>query len=230
MGIITYTHALFALTHGPCKVAKLLDYGSLMKLIAICTGLVAPLVYRTASGAIKTEASGIKKQAVSTLETPLEVELKKLGLEGDEQCNLSVHGGLDKAVYMMPAEHYAFWKERRIEKNLDADLPWGFLGENLVVEGLNETDVRIGDEFEIGTVRLRVTDPREPCHKFAIRMGYGAAPKQMIQQGNCGWYLRVVQAGHLHAGMQMTHFVNPQGKTVLDSFRLKTRKGQMDLL
>ena len=201
-----------------------------MKLIAICTGLVAPLVYRTASGAIKTEASGIKKQAVSTVDKPTPVELKKLGLEGDEQCNLSVHGGMDKAVYMMPAEDYDFWKARRAEKSLDTDLPWGFLGENLVVEGLNENNVRIGDEFELGEVRLRVTDPREPCHKFAIRMGFGAAPKQMIQQGNCGWYLRVVQAGTIQAGLALKHFANPHGKTVTDSFRLKTQKGQMDLL
>lgn len=221
---------VFAFRHRPCKVTKSHYYGCLMKLIAICTGLVAPLVYRTASGAIKTEASGIKKQAVSTVDQPRPVELKKLGLEGDEQCNLSVHGGLDKAVYMMPAEHYVFWKSRRAEKNLDTDLPWGFLGENLVIEGLNEYDVRIGDEFELGEVRLRVTDPREPCHKFAIRMGYGGAPKQMIQQGNCGWYLRVIQTGTIHAGMTLTHFANSQGKTVMDSFRLKTQKGQLDLL
>lgn len=201
-----------------------------MKLIAICTGLVAPFVYRTASGHIKTEASGIKKQAVSTEENPQSIALKKLGLEGDEQCNLSVHGGLDKAVYMMPAAHYEFWKARRQEKGLDADLPWGFLGENLVVEGLDESQVRIGDEFELGEVRLRVTDPREPCHKFAIRMGYGAAPKQMIQHGNCGWYLRVIQAGHLQAGLTLRHFANPHGKTVLESFQTKTKKGQMDLL
>jgi MOSC domain-containing protein YiiM len=201
-----------------------------MKLIAICTGLVAPLVYRTASGAIKTEASGIKKQAVSSEENPSPVEVKKLGLEGDEQCNLSVHGGMDKAVYMMPAQHYDFWRARREEKGLDTDLPWGFLGENLVVQGLDETQVRIGDEFELGEVRLRVTDPREPCHKFAIRLGYGAAPKQMIQQGNCGWYLRVVQAGLIQAGMPLKHFENPRGKTVLEVFRQKTQKGQLNLL
>lgn len=201
-----------------------------MKLIAICTGKVAPLVYRTASGAIKTEASGIKKQAISTLENPVTVELGRLGLEGDEQCNLSVHGGLDKALYMMPASHYAFWQARRLENHLEADLPWGFLGENLVVEGLDEEQVRIGDELELGGVRLRVTDPREPCHKFAIRMGYGAAPKQMIQQGNCGWYLRVLQTGPLRAGLPLKQIANPQGKTVMESFRFKTRKGQLDLL
>jgi len=201
-----------------------------MRLIAICTGLVVPLVYRTAAGDIRTEASGIKKQAVSTREKPEAVEVRKLGLEGDEQCNLSVHGGLDKAVYMMPSEHYTFWEARRSEKNLPGQLEWGFLGENLVVEGVDEQSVRIGDEFELGEVRLRVTEPREPCHKFAIRMGYSAAPKQMVQQGNSGWYLRVIQNGTIRAGMTMQHFINPQGKSVLEAFRLRTQKGQMDLL
>lgn len=201
-----------------------------MRVIAICTGKVAPLVYRTASGDIRTEASGIKKTAISTIENPEKIEIRKLGLAGDEQCNLSVHGGLDKAVYMMPAMHYEFWKARRLEKGLDENLPWGFLGENLVVEGLDENTVRIGDEFELGEVKLRVTDPREPCHKFAIRMGYGAAPKQMIQQGNCGWYLRVLQTGLVAAGETLMHTPNPQGKTVLESFQFKTRKGQLDLL
>lgn len=201
-----------------------------MKLIAICTGAVAPLVYRTASGDIKTIASAIKKQAVSTLEKQSSVELKKLGLQGDEQCDLAVHGGLDKAVYMMPAQHYEFWAERRAEKNLDQDLPWGMLGENLVVEGLSEDTVRIGDEFELGPARLRVTAPREPCYKFAIRMGYGQAPKQMVQQGNCGWYLQVINTGAIHAGMNLIHHPNPQGKTVLERFRFLTHKGQLDLL
>lgn len=201
-----------------------------MKLIAICTGTVEPLVYRTASGDIKTMATGIKKHPVSTLEQAKPVELKKLGLMGDEQCNLSVHGGLDKAVYMMPAEHYAFWQGRRLEHQLDPNLPWGMLGENLVVEGLLEHQVRMGDEFEANGVKLRVTDPREPCHKFAIRMGYGAAPKEMIQRGNCGWYLKVLQTGHLTAGLDFRHTPNPQGKTILDQFRFLTRKGQLDLL
>lgn len=188
------------------------------------------MVYRTASGDIKTVATGIKKQAVSSLENPTAIEVKKLGLVGDEQCNLSVHGGLDKAVYMMPVEHYGFWQSRRLEHQLDPNLPWGMLGENLVVEGLLEHQVRMGDEFELDGVKLRVTDPREPCHKFAIRMGYGAAPKEMVQRGNCGWYLKVIQPGSLTAGGDFKHTSNPQGKTILEQFRFLTRKGQMDLL
>lgn len=190
------------------------------------------MMYRTASGELKTVASAIKKTPVSSLESPKAVTLEKLGLQGDEQCNLSVHGGLDKAVYMMPAQHYEFWKERRKARSLDTDLPFGFLGENLVVEGFDEKSVRIGDEFEIGSeVRLRVTDPREPCFKFAIRMGYGAAPKEMVQAGVCGWYLKVLKTGVLKAGDPVKHFPSsPNHKTVSAQFALLTKKSQMDLL
>lgn len=203
-----------------------------MKVIAICAGQVAPMMYRTASGDLKTVASGIKKVAISSLDNPLPVSIQKLGVKTDEQSDLSVHGGLDKAVYMMPVEHYEFWKLRRAERNLSEDLPFGYLGENLVVEGLDEKSVRIGDEFQIGEVVLRVTDPREPCYKFAIKMGYGTAPKQMVQAGNCGWYTKVVKTGLMKAGDAISK-VNDLGTkhlTVKEVFDRKTKKGQMDLL
>lgn len=202
-----------------------------MKLIAICVGLVAPMTFRTSSGELRTVATGIAKQAISSGKDLKIIEVRKLGLEQDEQCDLSVHGGLDKAVYMMPAEHYAFWKERRKEAGLSTDITWGMLGENLVTQGLSESTVRIGDEFEIGSARFRVTQPRQPCYKFAIRMGYGAAPRQMVQQGNCGWYLSVLTPGNIQAGQTIVHHPNPQGQLVIDRFRILTRKsGQMDLL
>lgn len=201
-----------------------------MKLLAVCTGMVAPLVYRTASGEVKTEASGIRKSPVSTLESPQLIALGKLGLEKDEQCNLAVHGGIDKAVYMMPAQHYEFWRERRAERSLSIDLKFGQLGENLIVEGLSEESVYVGDEIEIGEVLLMVTDPREPCHKFAIRMEYGAAPKQMIQSGFSGWYLKVIRTGKLSAGQKVKVIPGPRRMTVLEKFRRMTKKGQLDLL
>lgn len=201
-----------------------------MKLIAVCTGAVAPLMFRTASGELKTVTSGIKKQVVSDVQNPAPVSVGKLGLTGDEQCDLTVHGGLDKAVYMMPAQHYEFWNAQRLAKGLEANLPWGFLGENLVVEGLSEDQVKLGDEIRIGEVLMRVTQPRQPCYKFAIRMGYGAAPKQMVQAGNCGWYLSVIETGEIAAGEPLIHTPSNHPKSVLDQFRFLTRKGQMDLL
>jgi MOSC domain-containing protein YiiM len=38
------------------------------------------------------------------------VRVSKLNLEGDQQSGLSVHGGVDKAVYGDPSEHYKFWR------------------------------------------------------------------------------------------------------------------------
>lgn len=202
------------------------------KVIAICAGQVAPMMYRTAAGDLKTVASGIKKTAISSLENPHSVSIEKLGVKTDEQSDLAVHGGIDKAVYMMPVQHYEFWKERRVERNLSDDLPYGFLGENLVVEGLDEDTVRIGDEFKIGEVILRVTDPREPCYKFAIKMGYGNAPKQMVQAGNCGWYTKVIKPGHMKAGdtISKANDLESRHPTVKQVFDKKMKKGQMDLL
>lgn len=188
------------------------------------------MMYRTASGDLKTVASGIKKTAISSLDNPLPIQVNRLGLQGDEQSDLSVHGGLDKAVYMMPAQHYQFWAERRKEQSLDPNLPFGFLGENLVVEGLDETQVCIGDEFKFDEVQLRVTDPREPCYKFAIKMGYGTAPKQMLQAGNCGWYLKVVKTGKIKAGDSFQIVRTDKHSTVIERFNKLTKKGQMDLL
>lgn len=201
-----------------------------MRLIAVCTGLVSPLMVKAGDGQLRTTPSGIVKTSVSTLDDPLPVEVKPLGLVGDEQYDHTVHGGLDKAVYMMPAEHYPFWAEQRRLKSLSDQLPWGMLGENLVCEGLTEDRVLLGDELHMGDVILRVTQPREPCYKFAVRMGYSKAPKHMVQQGCSGWYLRVVQPGTIQAGMPIQLIKSGQGKTVLEQFKFLTRKGQMDLL
>lgn len=201
-----------------------------MRIIAVCTGQVAPMMYRTATGDLKTVASGIKKSAVSTLQNPKKIEINRLGLIGDEQSDLSVHGGLEKAIYMMPAQHYAFWIDRRKEKGLDPDMPYGFLGENLVIEGASEKDVCIGDEFRFKEVILRITAPREPCYKFAIKMGYGAAPKQMLQAGNSGWYLKVIKTGFIQAGENFEIFRTDKHLTVLEKFNSITKKGQLDLL
>ena len=119
------------------------------------------------------------------------VHVGRLGLEGDEQADLSVHGSLDKAVYAYPAAHYAFWQAQRSERGVslfDEDLPPGFMGENLTVEGLLEHEVYVGDRL------------REPCYKFAVVMGFAQAGRTMAQTGNCGYYLAAEQPGTLAAG------------------------------
>lgn len=201
-----------------------------MKLLAVCTGEVQTLLFRSSHGESAKTQSAIRKSAISTLDHPAAVQVGKLGVAGDEQYDQQVHGGPYKAVYCLPSEHYPFWRERRAAKQLSTDLAWGFLGENLVVEGLMETEVRIGDEYQIGSALLRVTQPREPCYKFAVVMGYGAAAKHMVQQGGSGWYFSVVRAGEVQAGDSIELVQKGEGPTVRARFDQLMNKRQMDLL
>ena len=126
-----------------------------------------------------------------------------LGLFGDEQADLSVHGGLEKAVYAYPSEHYAFWQIARQQAGLgriDDSLPHGSLGENLTLAGLLETAVWAGDVLKFAHCELRVTLPREPCYKFNASIGFASASRLMAQSGFCGFYLAVQTPGELHAG------------------------------
>lgn len=129
------------------------------------------------------------------------VQVNRLGLEGDEQADLTVHGGLSKAVYAYPSEHYAFWHEHRLAVlKRDEPLDPGAMGENLTLQGLLETDVWIGDRIRTGELVMEVTEPRQPCFKFAARMGFSHAVKLMLQSGHTGFYLRVLQTGRVCAG------------------------------
>ena len=132
-----------------------------------------------------------------------DVAVTPLGLLGDEQADLSVHGGLEKAVYAYPAEHYTFWQNARCEAGvspLDEQLPCGSLGENLTLQGLLEADVWAGDILRFANCELKVTLPREPCYKFNAAMGFASASKLMANSGFCGFYLSVLTTGTLHAG------------------------------
>ena len=124
------------------------------------------------------------------------VRVTRLNLEGDEQSDLSVHGGVDKAVYAYPSEHYAFWREE-----LPAvSLPWGAFGENLTTEGLLEDAVRIGDRLRIGSAEFVVSQPRMPCFKLGIRFDRQDIISRLLESGRTGFYLRVAREGDLGAG------------------------------
>lgn len=142
--------------------------------------------------------TAIHKQAVSG-----SVLVGPLGLAGDEQADLSVHGGLGKAVYAYPSEHCPVWRTAREEAGLggiDDALPWGSMGENLSLQGLLESDLWVGDVLRFPNCVLRVTQPREPCYKFNAAMGFSTAVKTMAKNGCCGFYLAVDQPGSLQAG------------------------------
>ena len=134
----------------------------------------------------------------SIWKSPVEgqVRVASLNLEGDEQSDLSVHGGADKAVYVYPREHYEYWGRELPGK----DLPWGAFGENLTTEGLLEPEVRIGDRLRIGSAELVVTQPRMPCFKLGIRFGRDDMVKRFLRSGRTGFYLAVLREGAVASG------------------------------
>jgi MOSC domain-containing protein YiiM/ferredoxin-NADP reductase len=140
-----------------------------------------------------------KGKAVSTgiFKAPVvgRVRLRSLNFDGDRQADLSVHGGPDKAVYVYPSEHYAYWR-RELP---DTTLPWGMFGENLTTEGLKEDGLQIGDRFRIGSAELAVTQPRLPCFKLGLRFGRDDMAKRFLASGRLGFYLKVIAEGDVAA-------------------------------
>jgi MOSC domain-containing protein YiiM len=155
-----------------------------MELRLVSVNVGTPKQIGTRNGAPLMSAIG--KQPVST---PV-ISVYALGLEGDQQANLLVHGGFDKAVYAYPVDHWGWWER---EQGLSCG-PASF-GENLSVEGAEEDQVRIGDRFGWGETVLEVSQPRSPCHKLQTWHARDNISAVMTQAGRCGWYLRVVSEG-----------------------------------
>ena len=124
---------------------------------------------------------------------PVRVALLNVG--GDKQSDLSVHGGVDKAVYAYPSEHYPFWREELP----GVDLPWGTFGENFTTEGLREEAVHIGDHLRVGSAELVITQPRMPCFKLALRFGRPDMVKRFLHSLRTGFYLAVLREGEVTA-------------------------------
>jgi MOSC domain-containing protein YiiM len=146
----------------------------------------------------------------------------------DQQSDLSVHGGTEKAVYAYPSEHYEHWRRELPGQ----DLPWGSFGENLTTEGLLEPDIRIGDRLRVGAAELVVTQPRMPCFKLGIRFGRDDMVKLVLRIGRSGFYLAVLQEGEVAAGdpIEITGR-DGHGVTVAEIANLYARdKDNQDLL
>jgi MOSC domain-containing protein YiiM len=158
----------------------------------------------------------------SIFKTPVpgRVRVSQLNLEGDQQSDLSVHGGIDKAVYAYPSEHYSFWR-----KELPGmDLPWGVFGENLTTEGLLEEAVHIGDRFRVGSAEFAVTQPRMPCFKLGIRFDRPDIVKRFLQSGRSGFYFAVLKEGEVTAGDSIELLKRDEhGVTVADVVNLYGR-------
>lgn len=139
------------------------------------------------------------------------VAVSRLNLSGDEQSDLSVHGGLDKAVYAYPAEHYAFWRE----KLPDLDLTWGAFGENLTIEGVLENTVHIGDTLRIGSAMFVVSQPRLPCFKLGLRLGRDAIVGRFLRSEKTGFYLAVIEEGEVRAGDRIESLATCSGNVTV---------------
>jgi MOSC domain-containing protein YiiM len=139
------------------------------------------------------ELSAIAKHAVDG-----PVAVGPLGLAGDMQADLSVHGGVDKAVHHYPHDHYAIWREELDHHDL-LRAPGAF-GENISTSGLTEEDVCIGDRFRLGTALVEVSQGRQPCWKIDHKFQRKGVTARVIETGRCGWYYRVIEAGEVKAG------------------------------
>jgi MOSC domain-containing protein YiiM len=154
------------------------------------------------------------------------VAVAALGLEGDEQADPSVHGGRSKAVYTYPSEHHAFWRTVRAQARVslwDEPLPPGLFGENLVLEGLVEDRLWIGDRLRLPGCVLAVSEPRYPCFKFNAAMGFAQAAKLMVQSGFCGAYLGVIEPGAVSAGDAIELLPGPREVNLRELFRSRAR-------
>ena len=182
------------ISYGPMPRAKAADMADTRpRVLSVNRGESRPLVVGG-----RTVPSAIVKRPV---EGPVAVGM--LGLEGDEQADPAVHGGVSKAVYAYPQQHYAFWQTVRAQARaaeFGAVLPFGALGENLTIAGLAEADLWIGDRLRLPGCVLAVSEPRRPCDKLNAAMGFAQAGQLMAKSGFCGTYLAVIEPGRVQAG------------------------------
>ena len=187
-----------------------------MKVLSVNVGLPRKVLF---NGQIVTTA--IFKDPVKG-----PIMLRKLNLDGDKQADLTVHGGVDKAVYSYPAENYDYWRKQFPS----LDLVWGMFGENFTTEGLMEDSVNIGDQFQIGSAKLVATQPRMPCYKLGVRFGRMEVVRQFMASGRPGIYFKVLEEGEVKAGVKIRIVRKDKNNvTVKDIVRLYITRDHTDI-
>jgi MOSC domain-containing protein YiiM len=160
-------------------------------------------------------------------------EIDQYGFKEDEQADLRVHGGVDKAIYAYPEENYSFWDEilqREVQHGTLFPLQFGLVGENLTTQGLTEETVFVADQWRIGEVLCQVTQFREPCFKLNLKMQYSGAAKAMLQSAKSGWYLKVLEGGILRAGDQIQVIPGIRKLSIAQQNRdFLNQRGQLDI-
>lgn len=181
-----------------------------MRIHSIQVGMPKTIVYRG-----KEITTGIFKDQVLS-----PVMLRTLGVEGDGQADLKVHGGRDKALYAYSRDAYAWWQEHRPQ----SVYPNGAFGENLTIESLNESQIFIDDIFELGTAIVQVTEPRFPCSKLAAKFDDSTIVKTFMHSERPGIYFRVLQEGWLAVGDMLQLTQRETGKNTVREVFLKKKK------
>jgi len=175
---------------------------------------IGPVMTGRAAPFRGSELSAISKHPVDG-----PVQVGPLGLAGDMQADLSVHGGVDKAVHHYPHDHYAFWREELDHHEL-LGTPGAF-GENISTTGLTEQDVFIGDRFRMGTALVEVSQGRQPCWKIDHKFQRKGITASVIKSGRCGWYYRVIEPGTVQEGDKLELLERGKGNwSVSRTFRL----------
>jgi MOSC domain-containing protein YiiM len=182
-----------------------------MRIVSLNVGLPRDVLWHG-----RTVTTGIYKEPVDG-----RVAVRTLNLDGDRQADLTAHGGEYKAVYCYPVEHYAFWKKELPGQ----DIPTAIFGENFTTEGLEESDVHLGDRFAVGSAEFIVTQPRLPCYKLGIRFGSDDMVKHFLLSGRFGYYLAVTREGKVGAGDEIQRIAqDPNAVPVSEITRLYITK------
>jgi MOSC domain-containing protein YiiM len=157
-----------------------------MNLVSLNVGLPREILWH---GRLVT--TGIFKEPIAG-----PTMVRTLNADGDRQADLTVHGGIDKAIYAYPVEHYEYWRGELPS----VDLPYGAFGENFTIEGLFEDSAYIGDRYRIGEAELVITQPRLPCYKLGIRFDRADMVKRFLASRRTGFYFAVTKEGVVTAG------------------------------
>ncbi|WP_109831883.1 MOSC domain-containing protein [Reichenbachiella versicolor] len=177
-----------------------------MKIVSTNVGQKREVIWRG-----KPVQTGIFKESVEE-----GIYLGSSDVKGDHVIDRKYHGGYDKACYLYSAGHYTHWKELYPEK----ELPFGMFGENLTVEGLDETEITIGSTYRIGGALVQVSEPREPCFKLGIRFDDQGVLKHFLNSTYSGVYVRVLEEGEVKAGDKMELVEYVDGISIVDVYKM----------
>jgi len=138
-----------------------------------------------------------RRYTTSINKSPIEgpAALTETGFSDDQQSDMRLHGGADKAICCYPHEHYPYFAEK-----LGRELDVPSFGENLTTRGLLEDVVAIGDTYRIGDATVQVTQPREPCVKLARKHDEPRIAEWIHGRACSGFYFRVLDAAPITAG------------------------------